>query len=146
MKLFEIAPRARGLKAYGWGTREYHTPFPIEHIDEDLSLLYIGIKKRLLQAPVRPMKLDSLIAIQTSVFKPVVSMYKKTTDVVPISVARINGKNYIIDGTHRATAAWAQRKDEINAHFLEYKDLDVNQYFASRTTKEWNDILDKAQV
>lgn len=145
MMLNEVVPRARRLKVHGWDGHVYESPFPIEHITDALSLLYLGIKDRLTRAPMQMVKLGSLTAIQSVVTKSTVTKYK-TGQREPILVARINGKNYIIDGTHRATAAWANREDEISAHFLEYKDLDMHQTGASRTSEEWNAILDKAQV
>jgi hypothetical protein len=148
MKLFEIAEvkmRARPMVSRGFDDLEYETPFPIEYLVDKLELLYPMIKNRLQKAPIEQVKLDSLTAVQSRVHKDTVTKYKKSS-TEPILVARINGKNYIMDGTHRAAAAWAMRKKEIDARFLEYKDLEVDQQNKSHTSEEWINILDQSQV
>jgi len=142
-QLVQRDQRARSLERYG--TTHYFVPFPMENIDDNLSLLYLMMKHRLPKASVVKIAVDSLVAIQNSVSCAGVRRYKRG-DRNPILVARINGVNYIIDGTHRATAAWAMREPFVYAHYLEFRGLDLRHHYGGMTTSEWNALYDEALV
>lgn len=138
MKLSEV--KSRQLKIVGMDSDSYKTPFPVENMPLDLNIL---IKERLHAAPVKKIPLSSLIAIQSTVSKRGVNGYKKSQGE-PALVANINGKNFLMDGTHRATAAWAQHATEIDAKYLKFTNL--NMKGTDRLNlQELNALLDKAQ-
>lgn len=124
--------------------REYITPFEVDsQLFTDLSSGYHVMRDLVDRAPVINIPVDSLIAFQHGVTKYRVNKYKKI-DTDPIFVARINGGNYILDGTHRASSAWVNHKQNIEAHLVEFKNLDTK--LRGKSLSEVKQILNKARV
>jgi len=63
-------------------------------------------------------RLDSLIATHPTVEKQKLDELDKDDKGDPV-VLRWKGKNYIIDGTHHLTAAWARGKNKYKVHFVD---------------------------
>jgi hypothetical protein len=108
----------------GWDLDSAETPFPIDHIHNTLGETgYIVMKSHIRNEPVHSVPINSLHSIQSMVSRKVLSNYKKKESDDPIVVAKINGKHYIFDGTHRATAAKIAGRTHINAHVGQYDNL-----------------------
>ena len=63
-------------------------------------------------------RLDSLIATHPTVEKQKLDELDKDDKGDPV-VLRWKGKNYIIDGTHHLTAAWARGKNKYKVHYVD---------------------------
>lgn len=99
------------------------TPFPVWY---DLSARELLPAILFVQDAVRQhgvsktFKLSDLTSIQYYINPTILKSYQQDIDSRPITVGKINGKNLILDGTHRAAAAWTHKKTSIKAKFVDF--------------------------
>ena len=105
-----------------------HTPFPYDanalaNIRNDQTPRFFGALTDPGKLPTKSMKFSDLTAMQDRVDpKKVDAMRGDAGDKAkPPVVVGMNGRHYIADGHHRATAAFLDGKDEIP---VKYKDLE----------------------
>jgi hypothetical protein len=92
-------------------------------LTESMVPRFFGALTDTTKLPSKSFKLDELTAMQNRVNSSKVNAIRASMDKsgkMPLVVS-LNGKLYIADGHHRATAAWLAGEETIDAH---YKDLD----------------------
>ena len=104
------------------------TPFIYEgnilgSISESAVPRFFGALTDTEKLPTKKVKVSELIAMQNRVNNAKVNAIRESMDKAQKAplVVSLNGKLYIADGHHRATALWLTGAEEFDAHF---KDLD----------------------
>lgn len=103
-----------------------HSPFPYDagalgNLRSDQKPRFFGVLTNPELLPDKTVPVDSLVAMQNRVDPKKVDALRGVKDGKPPVVVHMNGRNYIADGHHRASAAWLDGADNIG---VKYKDLD----------------------
>ncbi|WP_189347209.1 MULTISPECIES: ParB N-terminal domain-containing protein [unclassified Mesorhizobium] len=103
-----------------------HTPFPYDatalgNLRSDQKPRFFGVLTNPELLPDKTLPVDSLVAMQNRVDPKKVEALRGVKHGKPPVVVHMNGRNYIADGHHRASAAWLDGEDNIP---VKYKDLE----------------------
>lgn len=96
----------------------------------DIVPRFLGVISDPERLPLRSVPMSSLVAIQDRVDPKKVNAIRDAHIIEHPAVVHIDGKNYVADGHHRATADWLDGRLSIQAH---YKDLSE----VSHAVKAW---------
>lgn len=124
------------LKSLLKGERDGTVRHPMRVIDRDEYLSKIkgkGIVKRVEDAPIKTVDLDSLVGIQRTVNAERLSQHLEDEELIPEGqrspnagmlidtpvVVKLGGEHFLHDGHHRATAAWVRGERAIGARVVD---------------------------
>lgn len=102
-----------------------HSPFPydphfMENLRPDQVPRFLGCLTSPQKLESKTVQLSSLVAIQDRVDPKKVEAIRGANVPAEPTVVRMHGRNYVIDGHHRASAAYLDGATEIQ---VKYKDL-----------------------
>lgn len=117
----------RALKPHPKGGA--HSPFPfdpqaMDKIPPDQTRRFLGALTSSDDLEQRSIPMKSLVSIQDRVSPTKIeSMQRNGFDKLP-TVVRYDGKNYIVDGTHRASAQWLDGDNHLDCKFCALRGAD----------------------
>lgn len=106
-----------------------HTPFPYDvhalgHLRSDQVPRFLGSLTHPEDLKVKTLPLSDLVAIQDRVnTKKVEAIREAGVTECPV-VVRMNDRNYLIDGHHRATAEYLNGKNKIKCRYNDLTKID----------------------
>ena len=113
------------------------SPFPYDpkffgHLERrpDLVPRFLGVISDPDKYPLRSVPMASLNAIQDRVDPKKVTAIREAHILEHPAVVHLDGKNYIADGHHRASADWLDGRKNIMVHYKDLTEVD-------RAVKSW---------